>query len=312
MPPSGRGWNFSNGRRAGTPPTTPSAEATRPRSPTRRSPGTNGLSRIRVCHAVTARADWRRCARRASGHPPLSQIVRYMEPNQLDALGAQVGGETAARVAEYVDGFSERARRTSSAVATASPCSPRASSGRASTPGWEMGPQSTSPGPSATAKSSTTRSRVLVLPDEIKRLGVGEAALITPTADPPAEIILVFAPGEGVRGHDVPQGAGIRAPALPGLSYLTARAKRARLPGLCPGSGFDCPRQCPVCPGNRQSPGNRVRDPLGASWLDGRFAGGDTRPRVRPPRPTLTRGHPGGQGGVTPYPPSRSASALLP
>jgi hypothetical protein len=51
-------------------------------------------------------------AMRAGGiwPPTLSQIVRYMDPNQLDALGARVGGETGARVAEYVDGLSERAK----------------------------------------------------------------------------------------------------------------------------------------------------------------------------------------------------------
>jgi hypothetical protein len=42
--------------------------------------------------------------------PTLSQIVRYMDPERLDALAAQAGGETAARVAEYVDGLSAQAR----------------------------------------------------------------------------------------------------------------------------------------------------------------------------------------------------------
>lgn len=42
--------------------------------------------------------------------PTLSGIVRYMDPERLDALGAQVGGETAARVAEYIDGLSGRAK----------------------------------------------------------------------------------------------------------------------------------------------------------------------------------------------------------
>jgi hypothetical protein len=42
--------------------------------------------------------------------PTLSQIVRYMDPERLDGLGSQVGGEVGARVAEYVDGLSAKAR----------------------------------------------------------------------------------------------------------------------------------------------------------------------------------------------------------
>jgi type IV secretory pathway TraG/TraD family ATPase VirD4 len=51
-------------------------------------------------------------AMRAAGiwPPTLSQIVRYMDPGQLDALGARLGGEIGERVAEYVDGLSERAK----------------------------------------------------------------------------------------------------------------------------------------------------------------------------------------------------------
>jgi len=40
----------------------------------------------------------------------------------------------------------------------------------------------------------TPNREFVVLPDEFKRLGVGEAALISPTANPPAEIVRVLAP----------------------------------------------------------------------------------------------------------------------
>lgn len=42
--------------------------------------------------------------------PTLSGLVRYMDPDRLDALAAQVGGEVAARVSAYVDGLSARGR----------------------------------------------------------------------------------------------------------------------------------------------------------------------------------------------------------
>jgi hypothetical protein len=42
--------------------------------------------------------------------PTLSQIVRYMDPERLDGLGSQVGGDVGARVAEYVDSLSAKAR----------------------------------------------------------------------------------------------------------------------------------------------------------------------------------------------------------
>ncbi len=42
--------------------------------------------------------------------PTLSQIVRYMDPEQLDILASKVGGETAERVCAYVDSLSERAK----------------------------------------------------------------------------------------------------------------------------------------------------------------------------------------------------------
>jgi type IV secretory system conjugative DNA transfer VirD4/TraG family protein len=42
--------------------------------------------------------------------PPMSQIVRHMDPERLDALAARVGGQVAEDVAEYIDGLSGRAR----------------------------------------------------------------------------------------------------------------------------------------------------------------------------------------------------------
>jgi type IV secretory pathway TraG/TraD family ATPase VirD4 len=48
----------------------------------------------------------------AAGHwpPTLSGLVRYMEPERLDALATEVGGETGERVHTYVDSLSERAK----------------------------------------------------------------------------------------------------------------------------------------------------------------------------------------------------------
>jgi len=49
--------------------------------------------------------------RAADNWPPtMSQVVRYMDPERLDALAAQVGGQVGEDVAEYVDGLSPRAR----------------------------------------------------------------------------------------------------------------------------------------------------------------------------------------------------------
>jgi type IV secretory pathway TraG/TraD family ATPase VirD4 len=42
--------------------------------------------------------------------PTMSQIVRLMDPERLDALAVQVGGKVAENVAEYIDGLSGRAR----------------------------------------------------------------------------------------------------------------------------------------------------------------------------------------------------------
>jgi hypothetical protein len=42
--------------------------------------------------------------------PTLSQIVRHMDPDRLDALACESGGELAAKVSDYVDGLSARAR----------------------------------------------------------------------------------------------------------------------------------------------------------------------------------------------------------
>jgi TraM recognition site of TraD and TraG/Bacterial protein of unknown function (DUF853) len=42
--------------------------------------------------------------------PTLSQIVRFMDPERLDGLATEVGGEVAERVAGYVDGLSARAK----------------------------------------------------------------------------------------------------------------------------------------------------------------------------------------------------------
>ncbi len=42
--------------------------------------------------------------------PTLSGLVRYMDPDRLDALAAQVGGEVGEAVGEYVEGLSARAR----------------------------------------------------------------------------------------------------------------------------------------------------------------------------------------------------------
>lgn len=42
--------------------------------------------------------------------PTLSGLVRFMDPDRLDALAAQVGGEVAASVSAYVDGLSARGR----------------------------------------------------------------------------------------------------------------------------------------------------------------------------------------------------------
>lgn len=49
---------------------------------------------------------------RAAGEwpPTLSQIVRYMDPDRLDGLASEVGGEVAERVVAYVDSLSARAR----------------------------------------------------------------------------------------------------------------------------------------------------------------------------------------------------------
>ncbi len=49
---------------------------------------------------------------RAAGHwpPTLSQIVNFMDPERLDALASEVGGEVGQRVAAYVDGLSARGR----------------------------------------------------------------------------------------------------------------------------------------------------------------------------------------------------------
>lgn len=42
--------------------------------------------------------------------PTISRIVRYMDPERLDLLGSEVGGDVAERVSSYVDGLSSRAR----------------------------------------------------------------------------------------------------------------------------------------------------------------------------------------------------------
>lgn len=42
--------------------------------------------------------------------PTLSEIVRHMDPDRLDALASQVGGDVAERVSAYVDGLSARGR----------------------------------------------------------------------------------------------------------------------------------------------------------------------------------------------------------
>jgi hypothetical protein len=42
--------------------------------------------------------------------PTMSQIVRLMDPERLDALASQVGGQVAEDVADYIDGLSGRAR----------------------------------------------------------------------------------------------------------------------------------------------------------------------------------------------------------
>jgi TraM recognition site of TraD and TraG/Bacterial protein of unknown function (DUF853) len=42
--------------------------------------------------------------------PTMSQVVRHMDPERLDALAAQVGGQVGEDVAEYVDGLSPRAK----------------------------------------------------------------------------------------------------------------------------------------------------------------------------------------------------------
>jgi TraM recognition site of TraD and TraG/Type IV secretion-system coupling protein DNA-binding domain len=42
--------------------------------------------------------------------PTISGLVRYMEPERLDALASKVGGETAKRVSSYVDGLSGRGK----------------------------------------------------------------------------------------------------------------------------------------------------------------------------------------------------------
>ncbi len=42
--------------------------------------------------------------------PTLSRIARYMDPEQLDLLGSEVGGDVAERVGIYVDGLSARAK----------------------------------------------------------------------------------------------------------------------------------------------------------------------------------------------------------
>jgi hypothetical protein len=49
---------------------------------------------------------------RAAGEwpPTMSQVVRHMDPERLDALAARVGGQVGEDVAEYVDGLSARAR----------------------------------------------------------------------------------------------------------------------------------------------------------------------------------------------------------
>jgi type IV secretion system coupling TraD/TrwB family protein len=49
---------------------------------------------------------------RAAGEwpPTMSQIVRHMDTERLDALGARVGGQVAEDLAEYIDGLSARAR----------------------------------------------------------------------------------------------------------------------------------------------------------------------------------------------------------
>lgn len=49
---------------------------------------------------------------RAAGQwpPTLSGLVRYMDPDRLDALAAQVGGQAAATVGAYVEGLSARGR----------------------------------------------------------------------------------------------------------------------------------------------------------------------------------------------------------
>jgi conjugal transfer pilus assembly protein TraD len=49
---------------------------------------------------------------RAAGEwpPTLSKVVRYMDPERLDALASQVGGDVAERVSAYVDSLSPRAK----------------------------------------------------------------------------------------------------------------------------------------------------------------------------------------------------------
>ncbi len=68
----------------------------------------------------------------------------------------------------------------------------------------------------------------VVLPDEFKRLGVGEAVLIAPTAEPRRGSSTYSRRGEGVRSHE-----RSRSPAAsPGL----ARAIEVVKPGLNPGN----------------------------------------------------------------------------